>query len=544
MSTEDSLPNIDWKRGSVTICNGRIYVSLNCNRPHALLPEPSSSLASPFLDRGPNQLTIHDFKQPVWWNNSWGWMGFMPLSPSFLSTPFSPLAWTPKITSTDVSKVDGLYEKRYKLLYNTSHAWKQAEDCIVKACSIIRLNHTIPGELPPLPSDLGFLRHHSSQSVAKRRAEISRDWFVLWMGFLSYLTLMAQAHPHYTFPNPTDCQTVKWYSCLQERGFPHAWLEGLAKSRVCRFDADIARVGVVLRLSDTSTKHRPSIAWFMKYHIPIWFVLDAQEESWIRAQRHLSKVLPLQAMINDVLTQYFNRLSAEVKSVVMVYYLNTTFRDVAGAGQDASGCNHARQQNHFETSSTAMVDTDDFQDAKLYETWQEFFHQQEIQHAERERTKSNQDHQQRLARDKNRALKKCVIYQWKQIVSGGQIFYARIRVSRKRQEQVLISFMKKDPTTRKFNAFADPPEWDLYEHFARVGPTTTQDPESEVSDSDDVEFGSPRPKVPLDVNPSYNPTPMHAEEYYGPHNFTPLSPLPHSGVSGHQQFLSGLRSTT
>ena len=76
-----------------------IFHSPNCSRP-AIIP-PQTNYSSPPFNQP--HLNSSMFKQPIWWTEFWGWLSFIPLAPSFTSTPFMLFSWTFQIEQVEVS---------------------------------------------------------------------------------------------------------------------------------------------------------------------------------------------------------------------------------------------------------------------------------------------------------------------------------------------------------------------------------------------------------------------------------------------------------
>ncbi|KAF9038168.1 hypothetical protein BJ165DRAFT_1408076 [Panaeolus papilionaceus] len=568
------LLSINWaQNGSVVISNGRIFVSPNSIRRDVILPAEPPSLTSPFYNHQERNLKAQDFDQPVWWSSSWGWIGFMPLSPSFLSHPFRSLCWKPKIEETDVQTRAGLYEKRFKITSDDAVAWKAAEDNILQACHAIRLAYKIPGETPPPPSDLGYSHTLKSLSAVSSRARTSRDWFVVWMGLLSYLICMSQ-HPHHNRERKAKDSVAPWYTCLRKDGADHSWLEGLNNSVVCDFDRTVPRNGIILRMSKSDAEYA-SIDWFLKHNIPVWFLFDAKEEQWLQNHRHFRNLIPPQSMINEALNELFRDSTPEVKGVIMVHYLNSelnaigsqiqkmlrvhdlntsTFQYFCNAiGDDdlarlpsmvtaegrestiamlQAAVARCEVQARLKRSRSCypwpqMLDRGDFQGEQLYEHWTHFFSSQKKRQVELDRCETVQERSRRLARERNPSKKRAVVYRWKKVVTGGKSLYARIRINRRNQEDVLHSFFKKPAFTRRFNAYPETPEWDLYEHFDDVNDTR---PALETDDSD--VSGSEDDQSPEDLWNEVYGTPHSPERStVGPENVIASSPYRHMDSS-------------
>ena len=91
---QEMAHTFDYSNGSAIVVQGRIiYYSPNCTRPVVIPPHPVYP-SDPFHHC---HLDASMFKQPVWWSYGWAWQSFIPLSPSFIFTPFEPLCAMPCI---------------------------------------------------------------------------------------------------------------------------------------------------------------------------------------------------------------------------------------------------------------------------------------------------------------------------------------------------------------------------------------------------------------------------------------------------------------
>ncbi|CAA7265528.1 unnamed protein product [Cyclocybe aegerita] len=115
----------------------------------------------------------------------------------------------------------------------------------------IWMHYKVYGTTPPKPSLFGFDRAHKTHGIARRLVAVARDWFVIWMGFLSYLIAQSRANPF----NWPDCKQKdwgqkgalpKWYVVLREEGFQEDWASGPLTSDVCDFSRRTPRAGIVV----------------------------------------------------------------------------------------------------------------------------------------------------------------------------------------------------------------------------------------------------------------------------------------------------------
>ena len=169
---------LDRSAGRVTLLNGDLYYSPNCSR-NVSLPDPN-------VDDGKMHTIFHldssrleHFQEPRWWTATFGWVAFMPLHPVFSGFPLDRLVHIPRhLTKTN----DGYYFD-----VNLAESWFRLEEYINKASVILNVKYQAPLVRPFSPFACGYRQIHRSHETARFCAELSREWFVVWMGLLSYL---------------------------------------------------------------------------------------------------------------------------------------------------------------------------------------------------------------------------------------------------------------------------------------------------------------------------------------------------------------------
>jgi hypothetical protein len=309
----------DYSNGCVFIQDGTIYYSPNSNRPVLIRSRPDY-VPDPFYQ---GRFDASAIKQPIWWSYSWAWLSFIPLAPSFVSAPFEPLCAMPRIEKVSFSFVDESGERRTETRFRMSEdfieRWFAEEKHIVEAALIITLRYGINGSSPPKPSSFHFDRAHKSHPMAKRMICLSREWFVVWMGYLSYLI----AKTSILFPNGDPDRSSPlpdWYNTLRNRhGFSLAWLDGLLTSTVCTFDRGTPRAGIVFEWS-TENENREPIEWYYNHHIPLHFVWSRREEQLILGNRSLAHLQPPDELVKEALTQLFSNPNLPLPGLICKKY--------------------------------------------------------------------------------------------------------------------------------------------------------------------------------------------------------------------------------
>jgi hypothetical protein len=477
------------------------------------------------------------FKQPIWWSEFWGWVSFIPLAPSFTSSPFTLFSWTPRIEQVEVrfnlpSGREGK-ETRFKMTPDDIHLWKKSEKLVVEAARRIQLFFGIQGNSPPAPSKFRYDCLHRSHSVAKRMISVSRDWFVVWMGFLSYLIshvklCIPNAHP----PLPV-CPLPRWYTLLRKDDeYPDSWLDGLNSSTVSSFDLKTPRAGIVFRWV-VKDKRRPQIAWFYDHHVPLWFTWTSAEEQAIRGDHRLSYLEPPVEMVQQALTLLFRSPDLPLATLIIKKYFKLGNDPVTNETVDLLRLHHApsvvfqittdlflkqttniqhtdpsasrnlkslvesRRREHQAAAEVAasfptegMLETAQVeQKGKLFNHFDDFFSAREKRQAEMIRMESAKDRQRRESRDRDRPIKNTTMYTWEKVrSSGGRELYMRVRVNKRQHEDVYNMYGR---TERLYNAASN--EWDFCKDFSfpavgEADPDPDPDYDTDYSDDEPRQF--------------------------------------------------------
>ena len=517
---EVSPPSFDYRNNRyVFLHDGTIFYSPNCNRP-ALIPPETANSSPPFNQP---RLNADMFKQPIWWSEFWGWISFIPLAPSFTSTPFALFSWMPRIEKVEVRFIlpSGLEEKetRFQMSLDDIYQWKKSEKLVVEASRRIQLFFGIQGNSPPEPSMFHYDRPHRSHAVAKRMISVSRNWFMVWMGFLSYLTSFVElCNPNSHPPLPTY-PLPRWYTLLRNDEYPDSWLDGLNSSTVCSFNLQTPRAGIVFRWVVEDTR-RPRIQWFYDHHVPLWFTWTSTEEKMIRNNHRLSYLEPPVEMVQETLSILFSSPDLPLASLIIKKYYRLGDDPITNETLDLLRLDHAASAvfeatvdifirrdsdiEHAETSAkdlkllaesrrhrhqaaaelAASFPAEEMlegskvqQKGKLFNHFDDFFSAREKRQEEMIKMESVKDRQRRESRDHNRPIKNSTMYIWEKVrSSGGRELYMRVRVNKRQNEDVYDLY---SGTQRIYNSASN--EWDFCKDFcfADVGGNSPPDSDTD-----------------------------------------------------------------
>jgi hypothetical protein len=290
------IPSIDHSNGRAVLLNGNIFYSPNCARDVTLPETPvHMRLENVFADdRDPR---LRHFQQPSWWTSPFGFLGFLPLQPSFQGYPFDRLAHIPTLERSR----DG-----YHLHPALSQSWYRLEQMLAFATLVLSKRYNLVVLRPFYPWAWGYRCPHKDGGIARQRVVLSRDWFVIWIGMLSYLIAMG------------ECQTAAhdgdipdWFTTLVEVKCEQIWVAGIATSIAATFSQAVPRVGLFVHaLEAKAEKNQPPVTWLCRKHIPVWYPWGAEEvQALQKGNTALADLAPPTHKLQEVTTFHTRELA-------------------------------------------------------------------------------------------------------------------------------------------------------------------------------------------------------------------------------------------
>lgn len=268
-------PSLDHSRGRAFISDGVIYYSPNCSRSVAV---PNRNTSYPFAV-GAASLRRH--QNPEWWTDAYGFLSFIPNIPSFEGYAFGHL----RDYLNNIEEVDAPWGTGYQLEQSKCSAWRYLEDVLIiilhllKEKFILRLK---PYFLPHSPSRLGFDQVFFSARGARYRIGRARDWFIVWIGLLSFYIACIEGAP-----NPL--QVPDWFNFLaSEKEVDQLWLSGLYDVVMSAFWKRTRRTGSFVDLTNERGEGTSIAKWLCVWDVPVWYRWSAVEQgqSWRDAFRY------------------------------------------------------------------------------------------------------------------------------------------------------------------------------------------------------------------------------------------------------------------
>ena len=191
------------------------------------------------------------FHDPQWWTQEYCFLSFVPLRPSFEGDTFGSLR---EMLSFVVGPDS---DNRFYLREDKAAEWTQLQDWLFYISALLEQTiDTYPSLKPIPPSFLGFQKRFMSLRSARIRTTTSRDWFVIWMGLLSFKVAAVS----------------DWFGLLAEKDIPQIWLNDFGRSSVCNFSENCPRAGIILDWLNTDKNLKnPLVEWFTSHHVPVWY---------------------------------------------------------------------------------------------------------------------------------------------------------------------------------------------------------------------------------------------------------------------------------
>jgi hypothetical protein len=282
--TSDATGPIDLSLGRAQLIDGDIFFSPNSRRE---VQRPNVYTGIPSRDSKVHLFS--EFLEPQWWLSGCPYLPFVPMRPVYAGVPFQNLfnisLYFPRCPS-------GFYlDPQY--IVGWAHVQKHLKD------SINGVLGYLPG--PPLTwiasSALGCGGFYSRSDNLRRSVVNSRLWFSQWMAGLTYAIAISK-----TFRNESLDETFPhWFSRLSEQRFKQVWLSGLNSSQVSTFSPSVDRVGVFLQLIHPN-REQPSVDWFCRFHVPVWYPWGRNESEASRSNQRLARFAPTPYQLQQVAT--------------------------------------------------------------------------------------------------------------------------------------------------------------------------------------------------------------------------------------------------
>ncbi|TFK23362.1 hypothetical protein FA15DRAFT_705528 [Coprinopsis marcescibilis] len=254
-------------QGNILCLEGNLFYSPNCTR-KVDLPEPINKNS----DRNPFQIgtTWEDLRNPCRWTRAYGWRAFIPIDRHFDVYPLSCAAYIPAPVLNPENDL-------YSLPSSVVHNWNELDRTIGVITAILSREFDTPTVAPYPVRGWGYHRLFKSLAKARAISHRARDWFIVWMGLLSFMIAYAErkcnefrAFQHTYGEGVVDVELKWWQDVLAKATGIQYMVDALPCSVVCSFTPATQRCGIFLDLVQKEEFQLP-VDWFIGCGVPVWF---------------------------------------------------------------------------------------------------------------------------------------------------------------------------------------------------------------------------------------------------------------------------------
>jgi len=357
----------------------------------------------------------------------------VPLRPSFEGDTFGSLR---EILSSDIGPdSDG----RFYLHEDKAAEWIQLQDWLFYISALLEQTiGTYPSLKPIPPSFLGFQKRFKSLRSARIQATISRDWFVIWMGLLSFKIAAVS----------------DWFGMLAEKDIPQIWLNDFGRSTVCNFSENCPRAGIILDWLNTDKNlKKPPVEWFTYHHVPVWYpwtrdYINACSKPQFAYLRPPVEVIQMATTLSPIpppsqTRQHLSSQQPATGNMNQPATGNMTAPTAINAGAHMS-------QKEFNAARKAYVKT---------KPWAPFFEARAKQNEAQLGCETAQQRQTRLNRERNPPRVSAEVYEW-DWSEEDPLVLVRTRIPNKFREDTLDGY---EHSQCRYDSFKN--VWDVCQWF-------------------------------------------------------------------------------
>ena len=171
---------------------------------------------------------------------------------------------------------------------------------------------------PTLPETRGYKNRFLAPCFAMQAVENSRDWFVMWMGLLSYAVALAETSQALQ-PGYAPKEAFEWKTLIKNAGLSELWFEAIPlNADIYDYSYNTKRSGVILAFPPQTTD-QPSPMWLNSHGIPFWYRLGKEEETYLKSTGLFDIITPLPYQIQQALNPLLEQPSDTPFKELLLY---------------------------------------------------------------------------------------------------------------------------------------------------------------------------------------------------------------------------------
>ncbi|TEB28037.1 hypothetical protein FA13DRAFT_1633621 [Coprinellus micaceus] len=259
--------------------------------------DPHASLGNPFRPGSQQRVRFTDLVTTRPWSEFFGWTSFIPLDDCYQFSPkslLSALVHTPPIETlrNEAGGIDG-----FRLVRDNQ--WRVLEQNVYQAVCALKCAFHLPCVLPFLPHALGYDSTYTNKAQLRLSIAHSREWFLVWIGALSYCLYASEIYPDHLSRQPPY---PRWRKALEHAGLSSAWIDEMIHSPIADYNSlSVRRVGCIIDLLHPDPG-QPDVDWFLNAGVPVWYPWGKAEDREVgkrpefAAHRPPAQIIPFQGI--------------------------------------------------------------------------------------------------------------------------------------------------------------------------------------------------------------------------------------------------------
>jgi hypothetical protein len=329
------------------------------------------------------------------------------------------------------------------------------ETRLMQVVSLLEKKFLVGAALHPIPpSLLGFLAKFKSRRSAHFHITKSRDWFVIWMGLLSFLI----AHIEFVEINHA---IPDWFQYLVDAGIPQTWLGSFHQSGLCNFSRTSLRVGVFIDWLEKDVS-RPRLEFFTCFNIPVWYPWTSELANLVASSSALANLRPPPEQLQSATTFILQQPSTFAQGVSEILTSSPLHSDppaLPSSQSPASSPQSPAQPPVRPDMSQAELLVARLAHAKT-KPWLPFFQAREARNLEKAAKETPEARQTRLNRERKPPQNKVEVFIW-EWSEEDPLQLVRIRVTTNRERKDALESHSSSQLI--YNSWSN--EWDLCDYF-------------------------------------------------------------------------------
>ncbi|TEB26771.1 hypothetical protein FA13DRAFT_1635606 [Coprinellus micaceus] len=438
------------------------YVEADCYYSPNNVVKPRPLVLAPILQNPFNpgggcapSIRYRDLR-PRPWTPSFGWTSFTPVVPCYEDGPRSILSVLRHSPPIEHFSDESGGRQGFSLIPN--NAWCILEKNIYTAVCALKGAFHLPVILPFLPNVLGYTAMFTQKRYLKHSLQESREWFLVWIGALTYCLFAAQHHPD-LMRQKEQHRYPFWRKSLQDAGLSDAWIDEMIYSPITDYQT-IPRLGCVVDILNRPAAD-PEVQWFTDFGVPVWYRWGPAEE--VEADKH----------------EYIARRRPP-KELELPSKQDSTAEDVTMAEAAGETDRQAAEQHQKEPE------------------WVAFFRKQEADRPALLTRETPLQRQRRLNRMREPPTSSTPVFEWELDPQSNVDVWIRVPIPAKWRAETLMDYGE---AQKRYDPFYN--EWDLWTEFGEV----TQEEEEAI----DALVYDPLLSTLVQETPSGEPGPIQPE---------------------------------